>query len=258
MVKYLGLALGVWICVASMSGCCCSPCFSGGQGTNPYSRWTGFGNARIAPPATNSYQVAAGSQPYYTPGSTGTSTNAAIPNLSGVATSGVGSAMPNTAGFASANPQMGWRTPDAASTGFYGSAPSTAGNLPTMTNTSIANDYQSTMTDERFDSTRLPANDATMVRAPTQFNPQGNWQTLNPSGTVANLQVPGQLEYRATPQINGLAASQPMNYPSLPPLNQTAPVVLAQSSTSPETLARDPNYQAGWRDRFTGGTYLNR
>jgi hypothetical protein len=112
----------------------------------------------------------------------------------------------------------------------------------------------------------MPANDATMVRAPTNFSPSGNWQALNPNAGMATYQVPGTLEYRTTPQINGgsaagfhsMASQSTIGYPTLPPLGQTQPTVLAQASTAPETLARDPNYQAGWRDRFTTGPYMNR
>jgi hypothetical protein len=113
----------------------------------------------------------------------------------------------------------------------------------------------------------MPANDATMVRAPTNFNPTENWQMLNPVAAGATTNSQGQFEYRTSPQITGLGvqgspfnsmAQSTIGYPTYPTAPQSAPVVLAQASTSPELLARDPNYQAGWRDRFTTGTYLNR
>lgn len=265
MAKSISLATAACVFVVSMSGCCCSPCFNNPSTCPPNPTWTGFGNARIAPPATNSYQVASGSQPYYAPGSTSTSAGGwSGATLNGTVSSALGG-FDNTTGV-SAEAQAGWRQPDLnGSPGFYGSPnPSTLNAQSTSFQS--PSDYQSTAIDERLDATRLPANDATAVRAPTHFNPQGNWQMLNPSGSVANVQIPGQLEYRTSPQINGwppstlsTAASSPLiGYPSMPPQNQTPPVVLAQASTAPETLARDPNYQAGWRDRFTGGNFINR
>ena len=103
---------------------------------------------------------------------------------------------------------------------------------------------------ETNDPTRMPASDASLVRAPAQV--RGNdYRSLPP--IVANLPgtapgtiiVPGSYEYRTTPQITSRFANQ-----GAP--NQNGPVVLAEATTG--QYREDPNYQAGWRNRYTGGT----
>ncbi len=233
----------------------------------------GFGNARIAPPGTNSYQVQSANQPYYAPAATAANPNVLPPIGPTAASTGAmfnpNPGFPATVSSSLPTLQPGWRPADApANSGFYG--PTGQPNGANVNPTSFqpwANDYRSTTIDERYDPTRMPANDATMVRAPTNFNPTGNWQMLNPGSVAGSNYSQGQFEYRTSPQIAGVAIQSPqvnsmaqstIGYPTYPSAPQSAPVVLAQASTSPELLARDPNYQAGWRDRFTTGTYMNR
>jgi hypothetical protein len=166
------------------------------------------------------------------------------------------------------NPQPGWRPTDAPNgTGFYG--PTTQpmpGGLNSTSYQQTAPDYRSTSIDERFDPTRMPATDASMVRAPTNWNLPASWPASNQVATNSNWNT-GRFEYRTTPQISASGGFTNTGFPSMgsgvsapsyPYTNSQPQVVLAQASTSPELLARDPNYQNGWRDRYTAGTNLTR
>lgn len=244
--------LALLMLTAAASGCCCSHtnnCSGAGCG------WNGWGNARIAPPATNSYQTA--SQPYYNNPNVSSGT---VAPTSGTFNSSTN--LPATTGSSLPAFQPGWRAADGnPGSGFYGPTQPIGTGVNTASFQPQANDYQSTTIDERFDPTRMPANDASQVRAPTNFNPTGNWQMLNPNGGA--LSSAGQFEYRTSPQITGSAVAAysqapAVGYPTYTPPAQLPPLVLAQGSTSPELLARDPNYQAGWRDRYPSGTNVNR
>ena len=244
-----------------------------------FSNWTGIGNARVAPPGTFSYQAPGGTQPYYNPSnsSAGPTNQATVgsavpatgsPNFNNNAPAANGTSAGTLQGTNFGQPQ--WRTPDAPNgSSFYGSpSPTTTAGLNPTSYQPMAPDYRTTTIDERYDPTRMPASDATMVRAPTSFTPNGNWQMLNPGGGYPLANAPGQFEYRSVPQISGQSlAAAPMTtsayppgygYPAYPYANQSQAVVLAQASTSPELLARDPNFQAGWRDRYTVGTNVTR
>ncbi len=270
---------GILLLLVGVSGCCgrlCSNCGTGTAAGGILPNWDGFGNARVAPPATGTYQVPTAQQPYYTPSATASvpTGSAFNPNiLSGPPATTIQPGFGQPTNTQPVIPQQGWRPTDAPTgSGFYGpTAQPTSGNFNSTSYQPsfqpMAPDYRSTVVDERLDPTRMPATDATMVRAPTSFNPTGNWPSLNQMAS-SSINVPGRFEYRTTPQIASqpYAATGQMNPTQLPPLGfpsypyatQSQPVVLAQASTSPELLARDPNYQAGWRDRYTAGTYLNR
>ncbi len=269
------IACGILLLLFGVTGCCgrlCSNCGTGPTAAGTLPNWDGLGNARVAPPGTGTYQVPTTQQPYYTPSATASVPTGSAFNPNILAGPPATTIQP---GFAQppfgqpVNSPQGWRPADASTgSGFY--SPTTqpsSGNFNSTSFQTTAPDYRSTVVDERFDPTRMPATDATKVRAPTSFNPTGNWPALN---QMANgpINVPRQFEYRTTPQIasQSFAATGQMNSMQLPPLGfpnypyatQSQPVVLAQASTSPELLARDPNYQAGWRDRYTAGTNLNR
>jgi hypothetical protein len=268
---------GLLLVLAIALGCRakpCDTCIDGPGSPSLFPTWERFGNARIAPPGTNSYQIPVSNQPYYTPTAAsplgtspgmGTAVSPTAPFGSGVGAPSSGTMTnQNPAGAVpagypsgpSGSPPTGWRASDGSGSSFY-QQPNQPALIGTQTAVypSLAPDYRSTAADERLDPTRMPATDATMVRAPASFDPASNWSALDPRVAMGRGGYPAGLEYRATPSVVGQATGfGPATSLGNPyPISPTMPaVVLAQASTSPELLARDPNFQNGWRDRFTG------
>ena len=218
--------------------------------------WNGIGNARVAPPGTYSYSTNA-NQPYYTPNTAAAQPGAGYPVSTPPGTP-LNSQMvqPNTAtGGQPVNPAPSqWHGADASqpsSSSYYGQTyqPAPTNYNPTSYTVSGSGqrDFQTTVVDERTDPTRMPATDATGVRAPANFAQTANWQMM-PRTVV----VPGTIEYQANPQIVGNQPGSSISYPTLPSgyPNMAAPnnagnYVLAQSSTT--NVPNDPNYLLGWR-----------
>ncbi len=195
-------------------GCCTNP---NSCGTNGY----GFANARVPPPGTSSYSTA--SNPVYpaatvpAPGMTPTITaptmtipsNTNLPVLPGATPVGP----PGTTVGSSGVPAP------------YG--------------------YQTSTSTAINDPTRMPAVDATGIRAPSGFAQAGSAAGYSP------IAIAGNLEYGANPQIVGANPNgYPPGYSGAMPANN-ANYVLAQASTKP--LESDPNYRLGWRP-VEGGT----
>ncbi len=125
--------------------------------------------------------------------------------------------------------------------------------------------YRTTQTNEQQDRTRLPATDASNVRAPARNFPTGGSQfaQLQPQtapispvtyqGTFARQQYPVQQPYQLVGQPVAYQAPIYVGQPQgivRPQSNGSQPAVLAQSTTT-----FDPNNngsQLGWRDREFG------
>ncbi len=237
------------------------------------------GNPTIAPPATYSLQTGNANNQYYN-GATNTAQQPGYlinPNQP---------APTPTSNSPTLSPNQGWRPTGTNGYSQYNSSPygngsmsvvesSTVGNNAAPARTaSVANgvsfkdsvNYQTTTVDERRDATRLPATDASAVRAPAPLYPQvtpGNQFAANAVGQPGNLRgtvefynqpTGGVPTYNAYPAV----ASQGFLAGSAAPTAQPQPTVLAQSTVTYDP--RDnPNYEAGWRDReLTDGRNLNR
>lgn len=234
-------------CVALTSlGCCTNP---NNCGSNSY----GFGSARVAPPGTSTYSTAA-TPPYYTapanssaansgtlPGSTPV-LNASVPLPPGTAPAGT---VPPTSTPPAPNQWQPAGQPNGG-TGFYGPtynpAAATAGFNTATAGSATPYGYQTTTSTAVTDPTRMPAVDATGVRAPVGMVQAG------PNGAFGPVAVPGNLEYGGSAQVVG---TNPTGYPAMnggypyPPAGNSANNVLAQASTKP--MESDPNYRFGWR-----------
>jgi hypothetical protein len=129
--------------------------------------------------------------------------------------------------------------------------------------------YQTTQVDERLDQTRLPATDASNVRAPARNYPTGDVSRLAQLPPPNNPRYPstfnstasvGQPVYLANPIVGSgpVYAGQPMvvgsqSYQANPTFGPT-PSVLAQSTTTYDPY--NGGSQLGWRDREIGsGSY---
>lgn len=213
----------------------------------------------IAPPPTYSLNIpsAGGTNPYYVPG--GATSTA---NLPAHLVDPSGRAPVPTAN--QTGTQNGWQPVGGNNLSGTNAAPGSNANSSTTFANNISNpsnlrtasatatagsgsvNYQTTRVDERLDSTRLPANDATDVRAPSQI--------VTASGTrLAQIQQPAApIFYNGSPSVggNGLQSGQPVYYGQVyatPYGNQNhiaAPTVLAQSTTG-----LPGNNSGGWRDR---------
>lgn len=246
------------------------------RGNNSNGGW--FANSTVAPPPTYSLDIPslAKNQPYYTPGAAPSNTTlnpnqrAPIPatqqNQDGWRQSG--NQQLNGVNAAPANNRSMGTNP----TKFVETQPNqlnpmtNPGNAPRMaalpgSGQSYINssNYQTTVVDESRDETRLPATDASSVRAPAQFYPTGNAPQYPQANAYSG----------STVMVNG----QPTSYPGQPTAYQGQPVlvnpagpanpypgnspptVLAQSTTS----AGGPNNsQLGWRTRERDSDGVNR
>lgn len=120
----------------------------------------------------------------------------------------------------------------------------------------ISPDFASTRIDERMDASRLPLADASGMQAPGPFNqaPLGNRMATASMPTMPN---PGYSMPNAVQPGNPAVASQwTLQTNPYQPQPQQPTWVLAESST--RDMSRDPNYQAGWRDRVPQSGTLNR
>ena len=276
---------------AAVALACCSLMFASGcRNCNPACGGNGYGNgygysqqgssARIAPPPTYSLQIpsANGNPAYYVPGSPNPTATANLPSYLVDPNRRAPVPTGNTGGT-NINQQNGWRptgnnnfsnngatlpttlarNPNAGGN-YNASGFNSSGNVPI---TQVASapvpqsvvssiDYASTGFNEQLDPTRLPATDASNVRAPAAFVNNGSATRLaqvQPAPTPAypntyNQSVafnqPAPAVYNGTPVI-AQQATQPFYY-GTPTVRQSAPTILAQSTATgvPAT---------GWTDR---------
>jgi len=174
-------------------------------------------------------------------------------------------------GGANVNQQNGWRPTGNNNLSSVGStaAPTTLAQVPALQNnaalTRVASapaaqsvvssiDYTSTRNNEQLDPTRLPATDASNVRAPAGFVNNGSATRLaqaqpapapaypNTYNQAVAYTQPAPTIYNGTPVI----AQQPTQqfYYGTPTVRQSAPTVLAQA-----TATGVPSSSGGWTDR---------
>lgn len=245
--------LGFGILALVSLGCCSNPnnCGSAGYG--------GLATTRVPPPGTTTYSAAnMASLPPGTPGAVpatnvsgvapATTTNSAVPLLPGADPTRPATTTPTITPGATSNPWQPATPPPATGTGYYGT-PYNAGQIPSgfaaaPPGTAAASGYQTTTSTAASDPTRMPAVDATAVRAPV-----GMVQT---TGSAAPLAVPGSMVYGGTPQV---VATNPYGTPYGTPYGAggypatvqatNSNYVIAQAST--KAMDTDPNYQNGWR-----------
>jgi hypothetical protein len=117
-------------------------------------------------------------------------------------------------------------------------------------------DYATTRSDERLDATRLPATDASNVRAPAGFINNGVATRLaqanvgvapvvpNSYNQPATFARPAQPVFYSTPVVAQAPTGQQPVFRGAPVVRQSAPTVLAQS-----TVQATPNVSGGWTDR---------
>ncbi len=296
----IGILVLALVCMSSGCRNCGNPC--GGYAPYPGGCQNGGCGNTIPPAPTYSLPGLSQNQPYYNNGTATARQPGYLVNPGGVA--------PTPAVNGPSLAPSGWRPSGANGVGNNGSnfsqtghapdtqftiqAPTSAATVPghsvlvqpastpvnrtaSATNGISYKDsvnYSTTSIDERRDDTRLPATNASTVRAPTAYsnvqvaaNPYTNNQFYNGQayggqsryasntgpGFSNNQIVNGQL---AGPRlINGIVQyAQPGNpntgYQSgtYPTQTQSAPALLAQS-TSTYDPRNNPNYNSGWRDR---------
>jgi len=274
-LKFFLIAVCVILAAAGCRNRCGNTCGSG-----LFAR-----SSTIGAPPTYSLNIPsmANNQPYYVPGQQplagggALNTQAAAPTLDRTATStnlngwravepnsgasnNAGGALPTGTGattFAQSNPAVpaGYRW--ASSTALPGSGSSFVDST----------NYQSTRRDETRDQTRLPAIDASNVRAPAQNNPTGNPTRFAQLPTATQPYYPptfnrtastGSPVYSGSPMIGNPAYANAPTYPVYAtqpiiggqryqtPFIASAPVVLGQSTTTYNANS------VGWRDREVG------
>lgn len=283
--------------VVMTSGCrnrCNDPCGGG---------WFA-GNSRVAPPPTYSLNIpsVAKNQPYYTPGSAAPNytlnpnQNAPTPtNQSGWRQSGNqlsngangGDAAPGDSRSVLTNPTTFVETQpnNINRSGIAGNQPTRTAALPgTGQSYRDSANYRTTQIDERRDATRLPVTDASTVRAPAMYYPNGGvvqFQQPNPNYPANYNRLPQQTfvnqngRYQQPSAYNGstyLVGGQPSAYQGQAVLvnpagyvnpagfvnpypTSSAPSVLAQSTTSP---GQGNAGQVGWRTREMNSDNVNR
>ncbi len=243
------------------------------------------GASNIGAPPTYSLNIPsmASNQPYYVPGQqplSGTgaiNTQAAAPTLDRTATStnlnGWRAVEPNSG---TSNNSGGASSKGAASTTFAQYDPSLQAGYRSASNTALpssgssyvdSTNYQSTRFDETRDQTRLPAIDASNVRAPAQNNPTGAPTRFAQLPTPAQPNYPptfnstasaGSPVYLGSPVVGNPAYANSSTYPVYAaqpmiggqryqtPFIAAAPTVLGQSTTTYNANS------VGWRDREVG------
>ena len=258
--------------------CCGLILSSGCRNCNQACTGNGFAQSpTIAPPPTYSLQIpsANGNPAYYVPGSPNPNATANLPSHLVDPNRRAPVPTGNTGGT-NINQQNGWRptggnnlsntTPAALPTtvaqnvgqnvGTTGSAPlARIAAAPTAQSVVTSVDYASTRSNEQLDPTRLPATDASNVRAPASFVNNGSATRLAQAQTVpapvypngltqpVGFNQPAPAVYNGTPVI-AQQPTQPFYY-GTPTVRQSAPTVLAQSTATgiPSTGA------GGWTDR---------
>ncbi len=230
---------------------------------------TGYGNGyayspTIAPPPTYSLQIpsANGNPAYYVPGGPNPNATANLPSYL-VDPSRRAPVPTGSNGGTSINQQNGWRPTGgnnlSSTTSTARPSPvapqSQLTSAPTARSVVSSIDYASTRSNEQLDPTRLPATDASNVRARAGFINNGSGQRLAQeqlartpvypntySQPVAYTQ-PAPAVYNGRPVIARQPAQQ--FYYGTPTLRQSAPTVLAQSTTT----GVPSNGSGGWTDR---------
>lgn len=218
----------------------------------------------IAPPPTYSLQIpsANGNPAYYVPGSPNPNATANLPSYL-VDPSRRAPVPTGSNGGTSINQQNGWRPTggnnlsSATSTTQPNAvaSPTQIASAPTARSVVSSIDYSSTRSNEQLDPTRLPATDASNVRAPAGFINNGSVQRLAqvqpaPAPVYPNTYNQSVAYAQPAPAVyNGRAmiARQPTQqfYYGTPTLRQSAPTVLAQSTAS----GVPSNGSGGWTDR---------
>jgi hypothetical protein len=227
----------------------------------------------IAPPPTYSLQIpsANGNPAYYVPGGPNPNATANLPSYL-VDPSRRAPVPASNNGGTNINQQNGWRPTggtnlsSTSATARPGSnVPNALGN-PGIARTQIASaptarsvvtsvDYASTRSNEQLDPTRLPATDASNVRAPAGFINNGTSQRLAQVRPATAPVYPNTFNQsvgftQPAPAVyNGRAviAQQPTQqfYYGTPTVRQSAPTVLAQSTTT----GIPTSGSGGWTDR---------
>lgn len=267
---------------ATVALVCCVLMFSSGcRNCNPACAGNGYGySPTIAPPPTYSLQIpsANGNAAYYVPGSPNPNATANLPSYLVDPNRRAPVPQGNTGGV-NVNQQNGWRPTgnnnlstntsttlpttlaqnagqnNGQNTRAFGNVPAQVASAPTAQSVVTSIDYASTRSNEQLDPTRLPATDASNVRAPAGFVNNGSAtrlaQAQPPSAPVLpntfNQAVaftqPAPTVYNGTPLIAQQQA-QPFYY-GTPTVRQSAPTVLAQSTATGIPSAGS----AGWTDR---------
>lgn len=266
------------------------------------------GSPTIAAPPTYSLNIpsVARNQPYYVPG---TNTVAPVNPNTASPTPATSPSLPNrwapkTGNVSGANnatnPGSTGQSVLTAPTTFVETSPSNPANYRTAANTGLpgtglsytdSTNYRTTQVDETRDGTRLPATDASNVRAPASSFPAGNVNRIaqlpqptaprypttfnstasatqpytNPQNRIA-YNNGGQPIYLGTPVVSGngfystpVYTGQPNGQPVYygAPSTGSPPTVLAQATT---TYDASNGQQFGWRDRDlnTSNDSLNR
>jgi hypothetical protein len=264
---------------ATVALVCCVLVFSSGcRNCNPACAGNGYAySPTIAPPPTYSLQIpsAGGNAAYYVPGSPNPNATANLPSYL-VDPNRRAPVPQGTNGGVNINQQNGWRptgnnnlsgtTSTTLPTtlaqnvgqrpGVFGNVPATqVASAPTAQSVVTSVDYASTRSNEQLDPTRLPATDASNVRAPAGFVNNGSATRLaqtrpatapvypNTFNQAVAFTQPAPAVYNGTPVIAQQPA-QPFYY-GTPTVRQSAPTVLAQSTATgvPSTGS------AGWTDR---------
>ena len=255
------------------SGCrSCNPtCTSNGYACSP----------TIAPPPTYSLQIpsANGNPAYYTPGTPNPTATANLPSYLVDPNRRAPVPQGNTNQQNGINQQNGWRP-----TGNNNLSSVTSTTLPTLAQnagqntgqnlgairsapvTQVASapsaqsvvtsiDYASTRSNEQLDPTRLPATDASNVRAPASFVNNGSATRLaqtqaapapfypNTTNQAVAFTQPAPAVYNGN-LVLAQQPAQPFYYGS-PTVRQSAPTVLAQSTAT----GIPPAGSTGWTDR---------
>ncbi|MEM7456045.1 MAG: hypothetical protein AAF456_16980 [Planctomycetota bacterium] len=133
-------------------------------------------------------------------------------------------------------------------------------SAPTANSYKDSINYSTTSVDERQDDTRLPATDASGVRAPTIVNqiPATRLASVTypiPQAAAYNANAQPLAGYGQPALINGTVQyGQPLQtyngyvYSAVPQQTSSPSAVLAQATTTYDPQ-NNPNYQAGWRER---------
>jgi hypothetical protein len=239
----------------------------------------------VAPPPTYSLNIpsVARNQPYYNPTTSnagaqpnGAPTNATPPPAAPATPAQLNGWIPKSDSpstpAGSANPSTTGQPPIPAGTQFAAAPPLTG--IQTASNTAMpasgasftdSANYRTTSIDETRDETRLPATDASQVRAPAFGNParqptQFSAMPVPPaSGYTGGPVYAGQPVIATHPGVGGPpvytaqpTTGYPASYQATPTVN-TGGTVLAQSTT---TYDAGNGSQLGWRDReIQSGSY---